>query len=62
MVRQITIPRLPRILTVALYLGPSGTETSESYLSRQDDEIGKNYPQGPRLKFQDASVGRIKIF
>ena len=49
-------------LTVALNLVPSGTETSESYLSRQDDEIGKNYPQGPRLKFQDASVGRIKIF
>ena len=50
------------ILTVALNLVPSGTETSESYLSGQDDEISKNYPQGPRLKFQDASVGPIKFF
>ena len=49
-------------LTVALYLGPSGTETSESYLSRQDNEIGKNYPKGTWLKFQDVSVGPIKFF
>ena len=49
-------------LTVAAHFGPCGTETSESYLSRQDGEIDKNYPQGPRLKFRGAFVEPIKFF
>ena len=49
-------------LTVAAHFGPCGTETFKSYLSRQDGEIDKNYPQGPQLKFRDASVEPIKFF